>query len=87
MAAGGDINTSVFPFIIRGINLLGVDSVELPLEIKVDVWNQIAKDWLFDDLGSFMDNTMTEIGLEDVPDALDNILSSKHQGRYLVKIA
>ncbi|MCG8315647.1 MAG: YhdH/YhfP family quinone oxidoreductase [Pseudomonadales bacterium] len=86
MAAGGDLNTSVFPFILRGINLLGVDSVELPLEIKMDIWRQIAGEWLFDSFNEFTQHTLSEISLEQVPDALDAILQGKHLGRFLVKL-
>lgn len=86
MAAGADLNTSVFPFILRGINLLGVDSVELPLEIKIDIWRQIASEWQFDDFAQFTQNTLAEIGLDEVPGALENILKGIHKGRYLVKL-
>lgn len=86
MAAGGDLNTSVFPFILRGINLLGVDSVELPLEIKMDIWRQIANEWLFANFQDFCQHTLSEISLEQVPDALDAILQGKHLGRFIVKL-
>lgn len=86
MAAGGDLHTSVFPFILRGINLMGVDSVELPLEVKIDVWNQMGRDWIFSDFTEFTGNTLTEISLEETPDALEKILAGQHKGRYLVKI-
>ncbi|MCG8673289.1 MAG: YhdH/YhfP family quinone oxidoreductase [Pseudomonadales bacterium] len=87
MAAGAEINTSVFPFIIRGINLLGVDSVELPLEIKMDIWRQIANDWKFDDFAEFTEHSLKEVSLDEVPAALDTILKGGHLGRYLVKIS
>lgn len=86
MAAGADLHTSVFPFILRGINLMGVDSVELPLEVKIDIWNQIARDWIFADFVDFTEHTLQEIDLDGVPAALDAILAGQHKGRYLVRL-
>ena len=86
MAAGADLNTSVFPFILRGINLMGVDSVELPLEVKMDIWGQISREWLFPDFAGFAEKTLQEITLDQVPDALDLMLSGSHKGRYLVAV-
>lgn len=86
MVAGNDLNTSVFPFILRGVNLLGVDSVELPLDVKQDIWNMIGKQWLFPDFPQFKQNTTREIGLEQLSDAVNQILKGHHTGRYLVKL-
>ena len=44
LAAGVDLNTTVMPFILRGISLLGINSVELPRSIRLDVWDRIATD-------------------------------------------
>ncbi|MEE2731943.1 MAG: YhdH/YhfP family quinone oxidoreductase [Pseudomonadota bacterium] len=86
MVAGPDINTSVFPFILRGVNLLGVDSVELPLDVKQDIWEMVGKQWLFSNFTEFKQLTTHTIRLDQVSDAIDHILSSSHLGRYLVKI-
>jgi len=87
MVAGGDINTSVFPFILRGVNLLGVDSVELPLDVKQDIWNIIGSQWLFDNFAEFKQSMCTTISLDQLPEAISQILKGAHIGRYLVKIA
>lgn len=73
---------SVFPFILRGVNLLGVDSVELPLEVKRATWEKLAGDWGLDTLDSFA----TEISLDDVPSYLSLVLAGKATGRYLVNL-
>lgn len=86
MVAGNDLNTSVFPFILRGVNLLGVDSVELPLDVKQDIWNMIGKQWLFPNFGEFKQKTTQTIGLEQLPEAIAQVLKGQHTGRYLVKI-
>ncbi|MBB5320613.1 YhdH/YhfP family quinone oxidoreductase [Marinobacter oulmenensis] len=45
LVAGAQLNTTVMPFILRGINLLGVDSVEIPLADKAAVWHKLSGDW------------------------------------------
>lgn len=45
LVAGPQLPTTVLPFILRGVNLLGVDSVEIPLEHKVSVWNRFSGEW------------------------------------------
>ncbi len=86
MVAGPEINTSVFPFILRGVNLLGVDSVELPLDVKQDIWSMIGKQWLFPNFSQFKQATTHGIGLDQLSDAIDQVLAAKHSGRYVVKI-
>ena len=86
MVAGNDINTSVFPFILRGVNLLGVDSVELPLDVKQDLWTMIGKQWIFPDFASFKASTTHKIALEQVPQALDKVLKGVHSARYVIVI-
>lgn len=77
-----ELNTSVFPFILRGVSLLGVDSVELPLEVKKYTWSRIAADLKVDGIESLSE----EITLEQLPDYLSMILKGQTSGRIVVKI-
>lgn len=86
MAGSTELNTSVFPFIIRGINLMGVDSVELPLEVKVDIWRMLAGEWNFQEAGVLEELLCKPITLYGVPNALEAVLDGRHQGRYLVSV-
>ena len=86
MVAGHELHTSVLPFILRGINLLGVDSVELPLDVKQDIWDVIANDWLFPNFDQFKALTTTEIGLEQLSGSIKQVLAGTHTGRYVVKL-
>jgi D-arabinose 1-dehydrogenase-like Zn-dependent alcohol dehydrogenase len=72
----------VFPFILRGVNLLGVDSVELPCEVKQQMWQLLASDWrpALDKLES------REVTREQLPDCFTEILAGKLRGRVVVKI-
>jgi alcohol dehydrogenase len=83
MVQSADLPTSVFPFILRDISLLGVDSVELPLATKSAMWDRLAGDWKLAEL----DSLATEIELDGLPDALDAILAGKLAGRTLVKVS
>lgn len=86
MAASAELSTSVFPFIIRGINLMGIDSVELPLDVKIDTWRMLAGEWNFKEAGILEALLCKPITLYGVPDALETVLDGKHQGRYLVSM-
>jgi len=86
MAASANLNTSVLPFILRGVNLLGVDSVELPLEVKVDIWRMLAGEWDFGEKGQLEEMLCESVSLYGVADALESILEGKHRGRYLVAV-
>ena len=75
------IEATVLPFILRGINLLGVDSVEQPRVVKQGVWEKLANDWRIKDLNSIC----TEISFDGLQDNLDKILAGKATGRILLK--
>lgn len=82
LTAGTEFAANVFPFILRGNNLLGVDSVELPRQVKQAMWNKLASDWQLDNL----EQLAQEISLEQVPEAIAQLLAGTHKGRYLVKM-
>ncbi|MBF7730718.1 YhdH/YhfP family quinone oxidoreductase [Pseudomonas sp. N040] len=82
LTAGVGFKASVLPFILRGVNLLGVDSVELPLATKAAMWDKLAGSWKLENL----DSLAHEIGLEDLPQVIAQMLAGKTVGRYLVRI-
>ena len=82
MVNGTDLNTSVFPFILRGVTLYGVDSAETELSIKEEVWSNFSNDWKLNEL----ENNIKEIGLSDLPKEIDTILKGQQIGRIRVKI-
>ena len=83
MVAGIDFKASVFPFILRGIDLLGVDSVEVPQLQKQQLLEKVATDW---QLPSLADLTTT-IGRSELSGVLANILVGQGKGRYLLDLA
>jgi acrylyl-CoA reductase (NADPH) len=81
LTGGGDLPTTVFPFILRGVNLLGIDSVQTPIEVRRDLWRRIANELR----PPHVDAADGEvIGLADLPGALDKILAGGMVGRMLV---
>ncbi|NRB39932.1 MAG: YhdH/YhfP family quinone oxidoreductase [Pseudomonadales bacterium] len=76
-------DATVLPFILRGINLLGVDSVEIPVAKKQSVWQTFAQ---LNDY-SALESINTEISLNDVPGKLDAILKGEGTGHYLVNMS
>ncbi|MYL35317.1 acryloyl-CoA reductase [Pontibacillus yanchengensis] len=82
LTAGVEIPTTVMPFILRGVDLLGVDSVYCPMETRKEVWDRIATDLKPDQMNSIEH----EISLEDLPQTLSDILQSKVKGRTVVRL-
>ena len=82
MVNGADLNTSVFPFILRGLSLYGVDSAETEIGIKEEVWKNFSSVWKLEDL----ENEIKEISLSDLPAEIDTILKGQQIGRIRVKI-
>jgi acrylyl-CoA reductase (NADPH) len=82
LAAGMDLPSSVAPFILRGVCLLGIDSVMCPIELRKTAWSRLASDL---DSGKLSEITH-EIGLEGVIEAGAKILAGQVRGRIVVKI-
>jgi putative YhdH/YhfP family quinone oxidoreductase len=81
--SGGGLETTVFPFILRGVTLIGIDSAHLPIGRRRILWERLAHD--LRPVG--MDPFITEIGLDDLPSALDAILAERARGRWIVRVA
>lgn len=81
LTAGVGFKGSVLPFILRGVNLLGVDSVELPLVVKASMWDKLSLQWKVK-----LDALVTEVTLEQLPEAIAQILAGKQVGRVLVNL-
>jgi alcohol dehydrogenase len=82
LTAGTAFQASVFPFILRGVNLLGVDSVEIPLADKADIWRKLAGPWKLEGL----ERLCHEVGLAELPAEIVRILEGHQVGRALVRV-
>ena len=82
LTASADLNVSVFPFILRGVSLLGIDSVQCPMPPRLRLWDKLASEWKLDCL----DDLTEEVSLDDVSQKIDAILKGELSGRTLVKL-
>ncbi len=80
--ASPDLPTTVFPFILRGISLLGIDSQHCPMDFRSIVWEKLASEWKFD----YLDSIYEEIVLDQLNDKIQLILKGKLKGRTLVNL-
>jgi acrylyl-CoA reductase (NADPH) len=81
-AMSADLNVNVFPFILRGVSLLGVDSVEIPMRARQMAWSKLAGDWKID-----LSSIVTEVSLEELNPQIDAILKGGVRGRVVVDLS
>ena len=79
---GPRLEMTVFPFILRGVALLGMDSVNVPIERRRDIWDRLATDLRPRDLGLHCQ----EVTLDTLDDALDGIVAGAARGRWIVRV-
>jgi len=82
LTAGTNFQASVLPFILRGVNLLGVDSVEIPLVVKASMWDKLSVQWKLPNL----DDLVQEISLDQLPEAIERTLAGQQTGRILIRL-
>ncbi len=82
LTAGNGLPTTVLPFILRGVNLNGIDSVQTPIERRREVWQRIASDLK----PAGLDTIGHDIGLDELDDVLTGILDGKAVGRSVVDL-
>jgi len=80
LAGGSELNTTVLPFLLRGVNLLGIDSVMCPYERRETAWRELARDLPMDTL----DAMTAKASLEELPQLGRDILKGQVQGRVVV---
>ncbi|WHY13688.1 acryloyl-CoA reductase [Peribacillus frigoritolerans] len=83
LTAGTSLPATVFPFILRGVNLLGIDSVNCPMDTRLKVWHRLATDFKLEDLEQLVQQ---EITLKELPDVLPTLLKGEARGRTIVKL-
>ena len=82
LVAGPELSLSVYPFILRGVSLLGIDSAECPMDVRRRVWDKLAGDWKVD-----LKSVTREVTLDELGGAVDEILAGQIQGRVVVKVS
>ncbi|MGD8367834.1 MAG: YhdH/YhfP family quinone oxidoreductase [Desulfobacterales bacterium] len=81
--ASPDLPINVFPFILRGVTLYGIDSQNCPMPERKMVWEKLAGEWKIPLTGA----DFTEVGLDGLNDALEKMKARKHRGRTIVRVS
>lgn len=83
MAGGIGLNSTVFPFILRGVSLLGISSNNTPYDIRVQLWDRLANEWKPPQLDEICNN---EVTLEEMGPVFKNMMKGGSLGRTVVRI-
>jgi putative YhdH/YhfP family quinone oxidoreductase len=81
-AASGDLTVSVYPFILRGVRLIGIDSARCSREIRERVWGRLATDFKF----SKLEELASVISLEQLDGAIEAMLAGSLRGRVVIRL-
>jgi len=79
---GPKLDLTVFPFILRGVNLLGIDSPTCPMAKRSAIWQNLATDWKVD-----LEDRTTELSLEQLEPKIHEILAGQIRGRVIVNLS
>lgn len=80
--ASHEFLTSVYPFILRGVTLFGIDSVQCPMNTRLEIWDKLSSDWKLSNLNDNVD----EVSLEKLSKKIDMMLDGQHKGRTIVNL-
>lgn len=81
--ASADLNMTVYPFILRGVSLFGIDSAETLMPLRLKIWDKLAREWKPD----ILERIHSEINLDELDTNIRKMLSGRYIGRCLVRIA
>ncbi len=80
--ASADLNLTVYPFILRGVSLVGIDSQNYPMPSRIDLWQKLANKWK----PEMLEELYVEKTLEELDDCMTRMLAGKSKGRILVNL-
>ena len=80
--SSGQLHTSIYPFILKGLSLLGVDSVNCPMDRRLEIWENLSDNWK----ASYIEDNVEEVSLEEVFHKIDQMLEGKHKGRTIINL-
>lgn len=83
LVGSSELSVTIYPFILRGVRLLGIYSADSPLERRMEVWKHLASDWK----PARLSEMVTEIGLEDLDSYIETILGGGLRRRVLLRVA
>jgi hypothetical protein len=80
--ASPEISTTVYPFILNGVNLLGIETAETPREWRIKIWELLSSEWKPDNLNKIK----KIISLDQLDSHIDLMIKGKSKGRVIVKM-
>ena len=80
MVGGLSLDTSIFPFILRGLSLFGIDSAESLIDVKKEIWSNFSSNWKLENI----DENIKDISLDELPGEIDRILKGEQIGRVRI---
>ncbi len=80
--ASPELSLTVFPFILRGVTLAGIDSQNCPMALRMRIWNRFAAEWKIEAI----DDIYREVALTALPDEIDKILKGRQKGRVVINL-
>ena len=80
MVGGLSLDTSIFPFILRGLSLFGIDSAESLIDVKKEIWSNFSSSWKLEKI----DENIKDISLEELPNEIEKILKGNQIGRVRI---
>ena len=80
--ASPDLSLSVYPFILRGVSLLGIDSAKCPIAVRRSIWQKLAGKWKLENLASLV----SECTLQELPVLIERMLQGRQTGRVIVNL-
>jgi NADPH:quinone reductase-like Zn-dependent oxidoreductase len=80
--ASPNLEINVFPFILRGVSLVGIDSQNCPMEHRQELWQNLAGDWK----PANLDSMVREVSFEKLPEEIACILEGGQKGRLVVNL-
>ncbi|MEJ2641383.1 MAG: zinc-binding dehydrogenase, partial [Desulfosarcinaceae bacterium] len=80
--ASAELHLTVYPFILRGVRLIGIDSATTGMDLRRQVWDRLADDWR----PAMLTDLAAEIGLEELDDNIERILKGQQVGRKVVRL-
>ncbi|MCI5139949.1 MAG: oxidoreductase, partial [Candidatus Electrothrix sp. AR1] len=81
-AASGDLPLTVYPFILRGVCLIGIDSASCPMVRREEIWQQLADGWRL----SMLDGLTTRISFEQLEQYIEDMLAGETTGRIVIDL-
>ncbi len=81
--ASADLPINVYPFILRGVSLVGIDSQDSPMNLRQQIWDRISSEWKLDQL----EQLTKEISLDELDSNIELILQGKQKGRVVINLS